>query len=383
MPRNLKAYYNLTKPGIIYGNLLTAAGGFLLASKGVIDVRSLLATLAGISLIIASGCVFNNYIDRGIDKKMARTRKRALVSGLIPARNALIYGTVLGCSGVLILSLWTNLLVVCIGLTAWFFYVVLYGIAKRRSVHGTLVGTIPGAAAPIAGYVAVSNRLDTAVLILFMIMVFWQMPHFYAIAMYRFKDYRAAGLPVLPVKKGMKNTKIQILSYIFAFIVAIILLGIFGYAGWVYLAVMVSLAVYWFWLGIKGFSKLTDDTLWARQMFLFSLIIITAMSAMLTINAWLPGKIIYNLSMLVFIHALIALGSLGYATYLFISPAKSRFSVAYTLVAMTLASGTYLVVSTGSHLLQACTTGLLYLGFVSAVIISARRKLVNIDSRLD
>lgn len=287
-----KAYYRLAKPGIIYGNLLTAAGGFLLASKGQIDYGLFLAVLAGTALVIASGCVINNYIDRGIDKKMARTRARALVLGLIPARNAIIYGVTLGLLGMLILSLWTNLLVVAIGLAAWFFYVVLYGIAKRRSVHGTLVGTIPGAAALIAGYVAASNRLDMGTLILFLIMVFWQMPHFYAIAMYRFKDYKAAGLPVMPVKKGLDNTKTQIMAYIVAFIIAIMLLYIYGYAGFIFALVMIPLGLYWLWLGTKGFTALSNNGLWARQMFLFSLVIITALSVSLSIDAWMPRNIV-------------------------------------------------------------------------------------------
>lgn len=292
MPRNLKTYYRLTKPGIIYGNILTATGGFFLASKGQIDWWLLFATLAGTALIIASGCVFNNYIDRDIDRKMARTRKRELVSGLISARCALIYGTILGLAGVLTLSLWTSFLVVCIGLIAWFFYVVLYGVAKRRSVHGTLVGTIPGAAAPVAGYAAAAAGLDIGALLLFFIMVFWQMPHFYAIAIYRLKDYKAAGLPVLPVKKGAANTKIQILVYIAAFIAAVLMLGVFGYTEPFFVIVMVSLGLCWLWLGIRGF-KTTDNALWARQMFLFSLIVITTLSVMFSINAWLPGKIIY------------------------------------------------------------------------------------------
>ncbi len=279
-----RTYYQLTKPGIIYGNLLTAAGGFLLAANGHIDWWLLLATLAGTSLIIASGCVFNNYLDRDIDKKMARTKQRALVAGLLQTRNALVYGTVLGLLGVLILSLWVSYLVVLIGIAAWFFYVVVYGIAKRRSVHGTLVGTIPGGASMVAGYVAVTNRLDLGALLLFVIMVCWQMPHFYAIAMYRFKDYRAAGLPVLPVEKGMLAAKKQILTYIVIFILACALLTIFDYTGYTYLAVMSATGLCWLYLGIKNFQVLSDKV-WGRKMFLFSLIIITSLSFMLPVGA--------------------------------------------------------------------------------------------------
>src|SRR5665213_3492660 len=105
----LKDYYNLTKPGIIYGNALTAIGGFLLASKDHVKLGLLLTTVLGASLIIASACVFNNYIDRDIDKVMARTKKRALVKKTIPDRNALIYASGLGIIGILLLAVYVNL----------------------------------------------------------------------------------------------------------------------------------------------------------------------------------------------------------------------------------------------------------------------------------
>ena len=98
-------YYLLTKPGIILGNLITVAAGFLLASKGMIDFWLFFATLMGLALIMASACVFNNYIDRQIDKKMKRTKNRALVTGLISGRNAIVFAIFLGIIGNLILFL--------------------------------------------------------------------------------------------------------------------------------------------------------------------------------------------------------------------------------------------------------------------------------------
>jgi protoheme IX farnesyltransferase len=283
----IKTYYTLTKPGIIYGNALTAAAGFLLASKGHVDGWLLLATVAGTSLVIASACVFNNYIDRAIDAKMARTSKRALVEGTVKGRNAIIYATFLGLGGFLVLAVDTNLLVVGIGLVALFDYVVLYGLAKRRSVHGTLVGSIAGAAPVVAGYCAVTGRFDTGAIILFLILASWQMPHFYAIAMYRFNDYKTASLPVLPVKSGVQAAKIQILLYIVAFIAANALLSAFGYTGYTYLIIMTLLGLAWLWKGLQGF-KTNADRLWARQMFFFSLVIILSLSIMLSASPLLP-----------------------------------------------------------------------------------------------
>jgi heme o synthase len=282
-----KAYYTLTKPGIIYGNMLTATGGFLFASRGIIDLGRLIATLLGIAFVIASACVFNNYVDRQIDQKMARTKKRALASGRISPKAALIYGTILGVIGFTALIAFTNLSVVLIGVVGFVSYLVLYGIGKRHSIHGTLVGSISGATPPVAGYVAVTGNFDTIALLLFVILVLWQMPHFYAIAMYRQDDYTAASIPVMPVKKGIEFTKLQIVCYIATFIVATSLLSVLGYAGFVYLLVMVSLGAAWLMLGLKGLQT-EDSKMWARKMFFFSLIVITGFSFMIAIDTWLP-----------------------------------------------------------------------------------------------
>ena len=283
----IQDFYALTKPGIIYGNALTAAGAFIYASQWQIDLLLFLATVGGLSLVIASACVCNNYLDRSIDAKMKRTQKRALVTGTISVRNAMFYATVLGALGFLLLTVCVNALTAGIGLAAFISYVALYGIAKRRSVHGTLVGSIAGAAPPVVGYTAVMNRLDTTALILFLILVCWQMPHFYAIAIYRLKEYKAAAIPVLPAIKGTQAAKIQIIVYIVVFIIAACSLTIFGYAGYFYAAVMLLAGIWWLYRSLHGFKTLNDDK-WARQMFGFSLLVLLAFSATLTVANSLP-----------------------------------------------------------------------------------------------
>jgi protoheme IX farnesyltransferase len=282
-----KTYYQLTKPGIIYGNLMTCAAGFLLASKGHIDFWLLIATLAGTALIIACGCVINNYIDRGIDRKMARTKSRAIASGKVSVRNALTFGVLLGLAGFMILILYVNWLTVLVGAVGLFFYLVMYSIWKRRSVYGTIVGSVSGAMPIVAGYTGASNTFDGGAIILFFILATWQMPHFYSIAIYRFKDYAAAGLPVLPVKQGTMTARVHILCYIVAFITATVALSIFGYAGYTYLAVILLMGLGWFHLAIKGFEA-KDVVRWARGMFGFSLLVITVFSILISLDAWLP-----------------------------------------------------------------------------------------------
>jgi heme o synthase len=283
----LKECYWLTKPGIIYGNALTVIGGLLLASRWHISIGLFLATIAGTCLVIASACVINNYIDRGIDKQMVRTRKRALVTGKISGPWAIIYGTVLGIIGFSTLIIWTNTLVAAIGLVAYIDYIVLYGVSKRISVHGTLVGSVAGAAPPVAGYCAVTDRFDTGALIIFLIMVSWQMVHFYAIAIRRSSDYQAAQIPVLPLVKGVRATKIQMICYTVAFIAAVISLGAFGYAGYVFVLVMAALGLVWLYKGLHSFN-VTDNIAWARQMFMFSLVVLLSFSVMMSVGRILP-----------------------------------------------------------------------------------------------
>jgi protoheme IX farnesyltransferase len=283
----LKECYWLTKPGIIYGNALTAAGGLLLASRWHIALWLFLATISGTSLVIASACVINNYIDRGIDKKMERTKKRALVTGRISGRGAIAYGVALGLIGFTILIIGTNALVAAIGLVAYIDYIVLYGVSKRLSVHGTLVGSIAGAAPPVAGYCAVTGRFDVGVLIIFLIMVCWQMVHFYAIAIRRSDDYQSAKIPILPLVKGIRATKIQMIGYTIAFIAAVISLGAFGYAGYTFVLIMAALGLVWLYKGLHSFN-ITDNVAWARQMFMFSLVVLLSFSVMLSLGSTLP-----------------------------------------------------------------------------------------------
>lgn len=284
----LKDYYQLTKPGIIYGNAITVVAGFLLATgKQPISWFLLAETLAGISLIIASGCVLNNYIDRDIDAKMERTKNRALVRGTISPRNALIFGKTLGIAGLLVLYFYTNILALVAAIIGLFVYVVLYSVGlKRTSVHGTIVGSISGAMPIVVGYLAVSGSLDPSVVVLFFILALWQMPHSFAIAIYRLEDYKAAGIQVLPVRKGIRITKIQTVMYVAFFILATFALAVFGHVGYVYFFTMTLVGLAWLAFAAKGlWTKPDDDKIWARNMFIFSIVILVVFCILIALRA--------------------------------------------------------------------------------------------------
>lgn len=281
---SLKHFIQITKPGIIFGNVLSVAGGFFLASKGHVDIGLFLAAVIGTSLVVASGCVFNNCIDRDIDVKMERTKNRVLVQGLVSVKLALIYATVLGVVGVGLLYNKANALAALFAVIGFVIYVGFYSLyLKRRSVHGTLVGSLSGAMPPVIGYVAVSNTFDLAALTLLVMFSLWQMPHSYAIAIFRFNDYRAASIPVLPVKRGIRVAKRHILIYILAFLLATLMLTFGGYAGLNYLAVAAAMGMYWLYMAWTGY-KAKDDTVWARKLFVFSIFTITALSVAMSLD---------------------------------------------------------------------------------------------------
>ena len=266
-----KRYLQVTKPGIIFGNLISVIGGFLLASKGHIDYPLFAWTLIGVSLVVASGCVFNNYIDRDIDRKMERTKNRVLVKGLIAPKTSLVYATLLGLAGFMLLWFGANPLACWLGVMGFVVYVGVYSLyMKRHSVYGTLIGSLSGAAPPVIGYCAVTGDFDSG-------------------AIFRFKDYQAANIPVLPVVKGISVAKNHITLYIVAFAVATLMLSLGGYAGYKYLVVAAAVSVWWLGMALRGY-KVEDDKVWARKLFGFSIIAITALSVMMSVDFMVPNS---------------------------------------------------------------------------------------------
>ncbi len=288
MIERIKNFVLVAKPGIVFGNLISAAAGFFLASKGRVDGLALPATLMGISLVVASGCVFNNCIDRKIDRKMIRTRNRALAEESVSLKIAVSYASVLGIAGIAMLRAATNPLTVVIVLAGFVIYVGVYSLyMKRNSVYSTLIGSLAGAAPPLAGYCAVTGCLDMGAVILLSIFSLWQMPHCYAIAVFRSDDYAAAAIPVLPVKQGTAAARKHIVGYILAFTAATLMLTFGGYTGYSTFAVATVLGLSWLYLALSGY-KACDERLWAKRLFIFSILAIFILSVMMSIDFTVP-----------------------------------------------------------------------------------------------
>lgn len=296
MLERIKNYVLAAKPGIVFGNLISATAGFLLAAKGRVDGLALPATLLGISLVVASGGVFNNCIDRNLDRKMSRTRHRALAQGLIKLPSALAYATLLGLAGLALLWAAINLLSVGIVLAGLVIYVGVYSLyLKRRSVYAALIGSLAGATPPLAGYCAVTGRFDLGAAILLAIFSLWQMPHCYAIAVFRLEDYTAAAIPVLPVQQGTAAARKHMVVYILAFTGATLMLTFGGYTGYSTLTVAAGLGLSWLYLAWSGY-RAKDERLWARKLVIFSILTIFLLSVMMSIDftAPVPSKMLLS-----------------------------------------------------------------------------------------
>lgn len=284
-----KQYLFLTKPGILFGNFVTTLGGFFLASQGQMDVFLLFLTLLGTTLVVASGCVFNNIIDQDIDPKMQRTQNRALVRKTITPQQAFIFGLLLGAAGFSILWIFAGVYAFAFAALGFIVYVLIYSLwAKRKTIHQTVIGSVSGASPPVIGYTAVTHEFDVAALLIFFAYAIWQMPHSWGIAIYRFEDYKKANIPILPVARSIHRTKIECLVYVILFAATMNGLYCYGYTNILFLITFNLLCLYWVYLSLAGFVT-QDNQRWAKRYFLYSVILITALSVSFSFSYQSPA----------------------------------------------------------------------------------------------
>ncbi|WP_226346181.1 heme o synthase [Agilicoccus flavus] len=242
----LADYVSLTKPRIIELLLVTTFPVMFLAQRGVPPVGLILATLVGGTLSAASANTLNCYLDRDIDRLMHRTENRPLATGVISPGRALAFGIVLGVASVLLLGFAVNWLSAGLSLGAIFLYVVFYTmVLKRRTSQNIVWGGIAGCFPVLIGWSAVTNRLDWAAVVLFLVVFLWTPPHYWPLSM-RFKDdYAAAGVPMLPVVAQDVTVARQVVAYAWATVVVSLALVPVADMGWIYLvAALVSGAVF-------------------------------------------------------------------------------------------------------------------------------------------
>ena len=241
----VKAYIALTKPRIIETLLVSTVPTMLLAEQGMPSLWLIVATVLGGTLAAGSANALNCYIDRDIDEKMSRTKRRPLAQHTVEPRNALIFGIALGVFAVGFLWWQTNALAAGLALTAILFYVLVYTlILKRRTSQNIVWGGAAGCMPVLIGWAAVTNSLSWAPLVLFGVIFFWTPPHYWPLAMKFRADYAKAGVPMLPVVAAAKVVTGQILAYSWAMVACSLLLWPLA-TGWIYgLTAVVAGAVF-------------------------------------------------------------------------------------------------------------------------------------------
>ncbi|MHB1654939.1 MAG: heme o synthase [Burkholderiales bacterium] len=287
IPVALKDYFSLTKPGIILGNMISAAGGFFLGSRGYPDFTVLAATLCGIALVIGGACALNNGIDRDIDALMQRTRNRPLVNKRIPLAHAFVLGWALALTGMFLLVHYTNLLTVEITGIGFTVYTGLYSLWLKRTRYGTWAGSISGAVPPLAAYCAAGQKLDTAGIVLFATYVLWQLPHAYAIGVLHRQDYKRAAIPVLPVVRGIAWTKKAMPVYIGLFTLCALLLFFTHNTGVIYFAAVSILGLDWMRVAWRDRND-ADSRRWARKSIGYSIAMVVVLSLTMSMDFSIP-----------------------------------------------------------------------------------------------
>ena len=219
-----KEYYELTKPRVVSLIVFTAIVGMLLATPGAINLFTFLAATLGITLMSACAAVINQVADHRIDAVMARTRHRPLPQGEIGRGHALAFAALLGVTGMVVLMVWVNVLTAVMTLASLVGYAVIYTVyLKRATPQNIVIGGAAGAAPPVLGWSAMTGTIDPHSLLLFLIIFAWTPPHFWALAIYRRRDYASADVPMLPITHGVDFTRVQILLYTIIMIIASVL----------------------------------------------------------------------------------------------------------------------------------------------------------------
>lgn len=280
-------YISIMKWGITIANLMATFAGMWVSSQGRPSPIVMLFTLVGTALVVAGGAALNNYYDRDIDQHMARTKKRAVARGKVAPGAALAIGLSMSAVGLGILFFLVNWQAAACAFVGLFVYSYLYTVwFKRHTTLNTVLGGVSGAMPPLIGWAAGSGgSLPLAAWCLFFTFFLWQPPHFLPLAMKKTEDYRAAGIPMLPVVRGFRETKRQIVFYTAAMVPVSLMLTTLHAEGWIYFIVMAVLGIWFLVMALKGLSVKPDqDLVWANQLFRFSLVYLMALCIVLVVS---------------------------------------------------------------------------------------------------
>ncbi|MDF2446151.1 MAG: prenyltransferase family protein [Moraxellaceae bacterium] len=285
-----RAYWELTKPGVVALLMITAVIGMFLSTPGMVPVRVLVLGSLGLALAMMGSAVVNQVMDQRIDAIMARTRQRPLVQGRVNTTAALVFAAVLCVLSLLILAVFINVLTAALTLFGVIGYAFIYTLwLKRATPQNIVIGGLAGAIPPLLGWTAVTGEVHPHALLLVLIIFAWTPPHFWALAIHRRDEYAKADIPMLPVTHGLEFTKTSVLLYTVILFLTTLLPYLAGMSGLIYLFGSTVLGVIFLVYAVK--LKFRNDPRVPMRTFGYSITYLFLLFLVLLVDHYFPFQL--------------------------------------------------------------------------------------------
>ncbi len=282
--RRLGDFLTLTKPEITFNVVLTALVGYLAAAHGSVNVRLLVETLVGTALVAGAASALNQWVERDLDAVMRRTIRRPLPAGRLTPRESLVFALAAGVVGTAYLAVAAGPLASALAATTALSYLLVYTPMKRVTSLSTVIGAVPGAIPPMIGWAAARGRLDAGAWVLFLIIFFWQMPHFLALAALYRRDYARAGFRVLPVvDPDGASTARQSVLYTLALLLVSLMPTFLEMAGALYFFGALALGTAFVYYGVRLAAQ-PQSHVRASRLFRASLLYLPALCVLMALG---------------------------------------------------------------------------------------------------
>jgi protoheme IX farnesyltransferase len=273
----------LTKPRVVSLIVFTAVIGMFLSTPGMVPLHALLFGTLGIALVAGAAAAINCLVEQKIDALMARTRARPLPLGQLTSLQTLVFASVVGGTGLFVLYALVNPLTMWLTLATFVGYAIVYTvILKPLTPQNIVIGGASGAMPPVLGWTAVTGEIHSDALLLFLIIFAWTPPHFWALALYRKKEYAKAGVPMLPVTHGDRFTRLHVLLYTLILVAVSVLPFTTRMSGVVYLAAALVLGAVFLGYAVRIYVDYSDAL--ARKTFRYSIVYLSLLFAALLID---------------------------------------------------------------------------------------------------
>jgi heme o synthase len=279
----LQQFLALTKPRVVSLIVFTAVIGMFLSTPGMVPLHALVFGTLGIALVAGAAAAINCLVEQKIDALMARTRARPLPMGQLTSAQTLVFAGTVGGAGLLVLYALVNPLTMWLTLATFVGYAVVYTvILKPLTPQNIVIGGASGAMPPVLGWAAVTGEMHSDALLLFLIIFAWTPPHFWALALYRKKEYAKAGVPMLPVTHGDRFTRLHVLLYTLILVAVSLLPFTTRMSGLIYLASALVLGGIFLWYAVRIYVDYSDRL--AQRTFRYSIIYLSLLFAALLID---------------------------------------------------------------------------------------------------